>query len=130
MRYADVLKVIATSGDPAGVTFEGDAGSIHVTRSSIKATPSKLLDDLVTDSDVRLYQSDNHMGNFLQCARSGKAPICPVEVGHQANVVCVMVHIAMKLGRKLRWDPQQEKFLGDDAANEMLDYPHRQPWVV
>jgi hypothetical protein len=41
-----------------------------------------------------------------------------------------MTHIAMKLGRKLSWDPVAEKFTGDDEANRLLDYPHRKPWTV
>jgi hypothetical protein len=36
----------------------------------------------------------------------------------------------MKLGRKLKWDPQAEQFIGDDEANRRLDYPHREPWTV
>jgi hypothetical protein len=37
---------------------------------------------------------------------------------------------AMKVGRKLTWDPQAERFSGDDEANTMLDYPHRKGWEV
>ena len=66
------------------------------------------------------------MENFLTCARDGKEPICPVEIGHRSNSVCIITHIAMKTGRKLTWDPVAEKFTGDDAANAMLDYTPRQ----
>ena len=70
------------------------------------------------------------MKNFLECVRSRKATAAPVEVGHRSNTLCVLTHIAMKLGRKLRWDPQAERFVGDEEANRWLDYPHRRPWVV
>jgi hypothetical protein len=53
--------------------------------------------------------------------RSRKDPIAPVEVGHRSNSVCVIHHIAMKLGRKLKWDPNAELFLNDDEANGMLN---------
>ena len=59
-----------------------------------------------------------------------KRLINPAEAGHRSNSVCVIHHIAMKLGRKLKWDPQVERFIGDDEANKMLDFPHRKPWVV
>ena len=42
----------------------------------------------------------------------------------------MITHIAMKLGRKLRWDPEAEHFINDDEANRMLDYPHRDPWTA
>jgi len=62
--------------------------------------------------------------------RSRRAPAAPAEVGHRSNSICVMTHIAMKLGRKLAWDPEAERFVKDDEANRRLDYPHRRPWIV
>jgi hypothetical protein len=41
-----------------------------------------------------------------------------------------MTHIAMKLGRRLVWDPAIERFAGDQEANALLDYPHRKPWAI
>jgi hypothetical protein len=70
------------------------------------------------------------MKNFLECMRTRKEPAAPVEVGHRSNTICLLVHIAMKLGRKLRWDPQAERFIDDDEANGRLEYPHREPWTV
>lgn len=72
----------------------------------------------------------NHMKNFLECLRSRQDPAAPVEVGHRSNSLCIITHIAMKLGRKLRWDPDQEKFIGDEEANRLLDYPRRKPWQI
>jgi predicted dehydrogenase len=129
-RYADGVRLLASSGTPAGVTFEGDAGSITVTRSSLEAEPAEVLDEPIGEGEVRLYQSDNHMRNFLECMRTRQDPICPVEVGHRSNSICVITHVAMKLGHKLSWDPETERFIDDDAANAMLDYDHRKPWTV
>jgi hypothetical protein len=124
------VRLLASSGTPAGVTFEGDAGSITVTRSSLEAEPAEVLDEPIGEGEVRLYQSDNHMRNFLECMRTRQDPICPVEVGHRSNSICVITHVAMKLGHKLSWDPETERFIDDDAANAMLDYDHRKPWTV
>ena len=114
----------------AGVRFEGDDGWIDVGRSHLKAEPSEILRDEIGDSEMRLTRSSNHMLNFLESIRSGKDPICPVEVGHRSNSICVITHIAMKLGRKLRWEPFAERFVDDEQACEMLDYEHREPWTV
>ena len=70
------------------------------------------------------------MLNFLECIRSRKDPVAPVEVGHRSNSICILAHIAMKTGRTLKWDPKTEKFVGDDEANRLLDYPHREPWTI
>jgi predicted dehydrogenase len=129
-RFADGVRLFADSGDPAGVRFEGDAGSIHVTRSSIQANPPEILKETIGEGETRLYQSRNHMDDYLVALREGRDPICPVEVGHRSNTVCVLVHIAMKLGRTLTWDPVAEKFVNDESANALLDYPHRSPWII
>ncbi len=129
-RYANGVKLIAQSGAPAGVKFEGDDGWIDVGRSHLKAEPRGILNESIGENELHLYKSRNHMLNFLECMRSNKDPICPVEVGHRSNSICVITHIAMKLGRKLQWDPQAERFTNDEAANAMLDYEHRDPWKV
>lgn len=129
-RYANGVRLIATSGTPAGVRFEGDAGWIDVGRSHFKAEPVDVAEQPIGKGELKLYESNNHMLNFLQCMRSRTDPICPVEVGHRSNSICVITHIAMKLGRKLRWDPKAEMFLDDRSANALLDYEHRAPWKV
>jgi myo-inositol 2-dehydrogenase/D-chiro-inositol 1-dehydrogenase len=128
--YADGVRLIMETGDPAGVRFEGDQGWIFVQRGAIQASDPEILKWKPGQGAVKLIQSGNHMKNFLEAVRSRQAPAAPVEVGHRSNTICVMTHIAMKLGRKLAWDPAAEKFVGDDEANRRLDYPHRRPWVV
>ena len=127
--YANGVKLFMKTGS-AGVALEGDKGSISVTRGSIKSNPPEILKDQVRDDEIRLYMSNNHMLNFLECMRSRKDPVAPVEVGHRSNTVCVLAHIAMKLGRKLRWDPQAECFIDDAEADSLLDYTHRPPWTI
>jgi myo-inositol 2-dehydrogenase/D-chiro-inositol 1-dehydrogenase len=128
--YANGVRLIQETGDPAGVRFEGDKGWIFVQRGAIEASDREILRQKIQEGEVKLYQSSNHMKNFLECVRSRKNPAAPVEVGHRSNSICVMTHIAMKLGRKLKWDPQAEHFVNDEEANRWLDYPHREPWTV
>jgi predicted dehydrogenase len=128
--YANGVRLIQETGDPAGVRFEGDRGFIFVQRGRIEASDKKILQEKIGDAETKLYVSTNHMKDFLECMRSRKDPVAPVEAGHRSNTVCVMTHIAMKLGRTLRWDPQAERFIGDDEANRWLDFPHRKPWTL
>jgi len=128
--YANGVKMVSRSGSPAGVKFIGDNGWIFVKRGAFEARPAELLREKLGPDEVHLYTSTNHMLDFLECMRTRLDPICPVEVGHRSNTVCVLTHIAMKLGRKLKWDPVAERFVNDDEANRWLDYPHREPWTV
>jgi len=128
-RYANGVKLTSHNGDP-GVKFVGQQGWIWVTRGKYEAHDRNIFREKIGENEIRLYESKNHMRNFLECMRSRKNPAAPVEVGHRSNSVCILHHIAMKLGRKLRWDPTAERFANDDAANALLDYPHRGPWTL
>jgi len=128
--YANGVRLIMETGDPAGVRFEGDRGWVFVKRGAIQASDREILRQKIRENEIKLYRSSNHMKNFLECMHNRKDPVTPVEVGHRSNTICVLTHIAMKLGRKLRWNPQAERFIKDDEANRLLDYPHRKPWTM
>ncbi|MCI4445953.1 MAG: Gfo/Idh/MocA family oxidoreductase [Candidatus Aminicenantes bacterium] len=128
--YADGTIMVMETGDPAGVRFEGTEGWVFVRREGLQASRPEILSYQVGSGQVKLYQSSNHMKNFLECVRTRKEPAAPVEVGHRSNSICIITHIAMKLGRRLNWSPEREQFIGDEEANRMLDYPHRKPWIV
>jgi hypothetical protein len=39
-------------------------------------------------------------------------------------------NLAIRLGRKLRWDPAKEQFIGDEEANRFVNIPMRAPWQL
>ena len=49
-------------------------------------------------------------------------------MGHRACSVCLISHIAMKLPRKLTWNPKTERFIKDNEANAMLTRTQRKPY--
>ena len=68
--------------------------------------------------------------NFLDCVRSRKVPYFPAEVGHRCATVLHIGNISMRLGRKLRWNPEKEEFVNDPEANTMRSQPMREPWTL
>ena len=88
-----------------------------------------MVEPLKTDA-TRLYVSHDHMSNWLDCLRSRKRPICDIEIGHRSVTVCHLGNIALKLKRKLRWNPAKEEFDGDEEANRMLSREMRSPWKL
>lgn len=115
-------------GQQHGVKFEGTDGWIWVTRGSIEASnPESLTTPLAADS-IRLYESNDHMGNFFDCIRTRKAPICEAEIGHRSASLCHLGVLSLRLGRKLQWNPETEQFVGDDDANRWLRRELRKPW--
>ena len=128
--YANGVKVICTDNkkNKQGVLFEGTEGWVYVKRGQIDAQPKSLLTSTIGPDEIRLYKSNNHKANWLECIKSRAETIAPAEIGHRSCTVCLLGEIAMRLGRKLKWDPDTEQFIGDDAANRMLWRPMRSPW--
>jgi predicted dehydrogenase len=111
-----------------GVLFLGTDGWVIVSRGGIDAQPKLLLQEAFDSTAVRLPVSDNHKRNFLECVKSRNQTICPIETAVRSDTICHLDDIAIRLGRKLRWDPQREQFVNDDQANRMLARPMRSPW--
>jgi hypothetical protein len=128
--YASGAQVICTSQGTNGVRFEGENGDwIFVSRGGIQASSPQLLSQPLSPEAVRLYVSTDHMGNFLDCVRSRRRPVCDVEIGYRTVTVCHIGVIALRLGKKLLWDPVRELF-DDPEANAMLSRPMRSPWKL
>ncbi len=111
-----------------GVKFEGSDGWIFVTRGKIEGSRPELLSEPLTERRAELYVSTNHMGNFFDCIRSRKPPICEAEIGHRSVSVCHLAGIGIRLGRKLTWNPATEQFTGDAEANGHLAREQRKPF--
>ena len=115
-------------GQQHGVKFEGADGWIWVTRGSIEASNPEFLTTPLAADAIRLYESNDHMGNFFDCIRTRKAPICEAEIGHRSASLCHLGVLSLRLGRKLQWNPETEQFVGDDDANHWLRRELRKPW--
>jgi len=116
------------NGQLHGIKFIGSDGWIWVTRGEIRASDRSILREKLPDSAPRVHQSNNHMGNFLDCVKSRKMTMCPAEVGHRSASICHLGVIAIRLGRKLNWNPVKEEFVGDSEAQSYVSRPMRKPY--
>ena len=112
-----------------GVKFVGADGWIFVTRGKIEGSRPELLAEPLMERAVELYVSNDHMGNFFDCLRSRKTPICDAEIGHRSVSVCHLGVLAIRLGRKLKWNPEMEQFTDDREANALLTREQRKPFT-
>jgi hypothetical protein len=95
----------------------------------VEASSKAILDSPIGPNDLHLETcpAGEHR-NFLDCVKSRKDAYFPAEIGHRCSTVMHLGNIAMGLGRKLQWDPAQERFVNDDTANRHLSRPMREPW--
>jgi len=113
-----------------GTAFEGTEGWVHVDRSGINAYPKSLLTTEFGPNEIHLYKSSNHVRNLLDCVKSRANTICPIDVAVQADVICQISDIAIRLEQKLKWDPKTESFVNNEPANRRLSRPMRSPWTL
>lgn len=128
-HYADGTPVRCGTGHRGGITFIGEKGTLWVTRGKLEG-PGEILESSFSGDDTRLYVSADHYRNFLECVKSRKLPICDVEIGHRSATVCHLGNIAVRSGRKVRWDPQSEKVVGDAEQARMTHYDYRGSWKL
>ena len=116
-----------------GTKWIGTDGWVWVDRSGFDAsnpawaTTDPLPEDL---RKVKLYESGGHQRNFLDCVKSRKPTITPVETAHHSTIPGHLGLISMLVGRKVQWDVAQEKIVNDSAASELLSRPYRAPWQL
>ena len=144
-EYGNGVTILTSGNYPNGIRYEGTEGWIFVTREDTAVTPSDpagreqgskaldasdpgILSSVIGRDEIHLYESREQHGNWLDCIVSRKEPVSPVEIGHRACTVCLITHISMRLGRKLYWDPENERFINDDEANSFLSRPQRAPY--
>lgn len=148
-KYPNGAIVHVSDKLPNGVKFVGENGQwIFVSRGSVKVTASdptaapgqeslkaldasdpKLLEYKLKDSDIHLHRSpggDHHL-DWLTSIQTRQDPHVPAEVAHRSCTACLVSHTAMKLGRKITWDPKTERY-GDDEANKTLSRPQREQY--
>jgi len=128
--YPSGITMHTTSEGRNGITFYGEKGELFVCRGAISANPKEILEDKVGTMPIQLQVSTSHHRNFVECIRTRKMALSDVELSHRSATVCHLGNVSMLLGRKLQWDPDRERFEGDDAANRMLSRPQREGWRI
>ncbi len=144
-KYANGVTMHISGSYPNGVKFIGSEGWIFVSRGAVQVTASDptssgsklealdasdklILDSVIGPDEIHLYDSPEQHKNWLDSIISREETIAPAEVGHRSCSACLVNHIAMKLPRKLYWDPEKERFKNDDEANSMLSRSQRAPY--
>ncbi|MFZ5830065.1 MAG: Gfo/Idh/MocA family protein [Planctomycetota bacterium] len=146
VRYADGVELEVGEVGRAGVLFEGEGGRLFVNRGTIAGVPyDNLKDDPLPRERFRLYEFDNldrpervgkldaivnHMGNFFDCVRTRKTPISDCESQHRSATTCHLINLAIRIGRPLKWNAEEEQFVGDPDADKWLSREQRKGYEI
>src|SRR5262249_39326405 len=125
-KYASGVELI--HGGANGILFTGTDGKVEVNRGYFKTWPDEIGKQPIGPNDLRLYASDNHLQNWIDCIRTRRRPIADVEIGASTITVCHLGNIAYWLGRPIKWDPAKREIVDDSSATRMLSRAKRGSW--
>jgi predicted dehydrogenase len=134
-RYANGVPMycrtnLAVSGNNTS-RFFGERGWLDIGYSKMSASDPNLLREMqAPNKAVQVPSSRNHYDDFFAAMRTRQRTIADAETSHRTTTVCNLGQIAMALGRKLRWDPAREEFVGDEMANRLRSRAMRAPWSL
>lgn len=132
-KYADGTPMTIAGGHReirSGTKWIGEFGWVWVDRGGLEAHPPHILNDFIGPDETRLYKSRDHHQNFLDCVKSRRQTITPIEVAHRSASVGHLGVIAMELGRKIRFNPETETIPDDPEATRLLSRAYRSPWQL
>ena len=136
-KYPDDITVILAGGYPeirGGTKWIGTDGWVWVDRGNAFESSNKALEDTRSlpeaQRKVKLINTGGHYRNFIDCVKSRKPTVTPVEVAHHSTIPGHLGLISMLVGRKLTWDAAKEVILGDPEATALLSRPYRDPWKL
>ena len=129
LRFADGVTMTFRPGKDS-TKFVGTDGWIRVWREGWEAEPKGLLQARPGAGDVHLTASANHYANFVEAVRSRAGAVSPLADAVRSDLLSHLCDIAVRLGRKVTWDPKTERIVGDAEATARLNRPMRSPWTI
>jgi predicted dehydrogenase len=82
------------------------------------------------DAKIRLYDSKNHLSDFMQCVAARTKPITSEQVGGRSAICCHLMNLAYYHSQKIQWDPKTFTFVGGAGDSKWLTRDYRSPWSV
>jgi predicted dehydrogenase len=133
--YPNGVELHILSDGENGILITGDKGELFVSRGALRGSAVDGLKDqpLPEGAISKLYKGKkpgNHMANFFDCIADRSQPISDVVTHHRAMTTCHLANIAIRLGRKLNWNPETEQIEGDEAANAWQKREQRKGYEI
>jgi predicted dehydrogenase len=129
-RFANGVEMFYDTSRPY-VRFEGSEGWVEADygKRSLKTHPESIVKSPIGPDEIHLPLK-HEKRDFIDCVKTRGKTLADAEVGHRTTSLCQLGHIAIQVGRKLKWDPDAERFVNDEPANRLLSRSMRSPWCL
>ena len=127
--FGDRSPQYRTSTGTCPVRFEGDEGWVETGDNVELVLSPNLQKSLRREFAGTGLSSAGHGRNFFDCVKSRGRPVCNQDIMRHSHIACFAAQLSWQLGRKLKFDPVKEEFIGDEEANRMRHRATREPWT-
>jgi predicted dehydrogenase len=136
--YPNNVEVVIAGGYDqiqGGAKWIGPNGWVRVDRGTLAASNREWIREIqkldkAGSLKVQLYNSPGHHKEFLDCVKSRKRTLAPIEIAHRSQTPGHLGYIAAVVGRTLKWDAVKQEIVGDAEASLLLAKKMRAPWHV
>jgi len=133
--YDDGMELTIRHDTDNGIQFEGTKGRIFVNRGKLVGKPVEDLasNPLPDGSLEKVYKNrelTDHVANFFEAVAARKEPISDVFSHHRALTTCHLAGIAARVGRKIQWDPKDERVVDDQLAQSLVAREQRKGFEI
>ncbi len=115
-RKAEKFNLVNFYGEKGTLTLEGSGYVIYDPEGK------------VVHQHTAPGNDQQHIGNFLDCIRSGKTPTAEIEEGQKSTLLCHLGNIAYRTGHTIHFNPKTRKIEHDDAATKLWGREYRKGW--
>jgi hypothetical protein len=116
------------TGRRLGVMFHGTNGTLMADYGQHKLVSEGNRLKEVKLPEPSLPRSPGHEREFLDSVKSRKPPSCNFEAHLPLHTALNLGHVALKAGRKIRWDAEKGQVVGDREAQRLATPAYRSPW--
>lgn len=117
MKYADGFTLVLDSGEWGQPYDRKQARQVG-------------LEDLSEDDRKKILAMPDEppLLSFGEAVRQRKRAGGNADVAHRSSTLVHLANIAIRTGRKIRFDPERDQIIGDEEANRLVNPPMRAPW--
>lgn len=149
--YADGTVLTHVRG--RGLSFYGSEGQVHVHRrkfelildgktrhrfwdkevdkgTSLEREVTLAARGYLAEAKEKLYDSKDHIQDFLDCVRTRRRPICDVEIGASSVIACHVMNFAYRYGANAKWNPAKSRFASGGSSRWLTREHYRAGWKV
>ena len=128
-RYANGVEFKFIDGTDMTI-FYGTKGRVQVGRGrgKFKTDPPSLASSKIGPDEIHLPVSGHHGQNLLDAIKTRSQPVSNIVDAVRSDTISHLGDIAVRTGRRIKWDPAKEQIIGDEQASRMLMRSLRSPW--